>query len=401
MTSVAYAALWLFMFSVPWGKLLTLPGLASLAQATGALALGLTVLAVVMAGRVRRLHLVHVAALLFWTWAGFQLFLSHLGGRLPYKFLTYGQLILMLWMMWQLAPSVERQVGLMTALVLGTYVSVIETCRLYFRAAGSLRRYAAGGFDANDLAMTLALALPMAWYLGMTHRRPILRWICRAYVPVSVATLGLTGSRGGMIACTMALLFVPLSMTRLTPGRLLTSFTMLFVAGVLAVMYVPETSIQRLATAGTEIEAARFGGRDKLWRAGLEVFPANPILGSGVGSYRTAITPVLGPAAQVAHNSYLSVLVEQGIVGFTFYMLMFVAAFASVLKLPTLERRFCLVLMGTLALAVIAPRQGAVAPRIRVGIAPAGVRPRVDRRGELLPARRRGPVGDPAKRTRG
>jgi O-antigen ligase len=266
----------------------------------------------------------------------------------------------------------------------------------------------------------------MAWYLGMTHRRPILRWICRAYVPVSVATLGLTGSRGGMIACTMALLFVPLSMTRLTPGRLLTSFTMLFVAGVLAVIYVPETSIQRLATAGTEIEAARFGGRDKLWRAGLEVFPANPILGSGVGSYRTAITPVLGPAAQVAHNSYLSVLVEQGIVGFTFYMLMFVAAFGSVLKLPTLERRFCLVLMGTLALAmfpltwedrravwvtlgiligfsqaVIAARRAAVAPRILVDLAPAGVRREAGRRGELLAARRRGTVGDPAERPRG
>ena len=226
----------------------------------GALALGLTVLAVVMAGRVRRLHLVHVAALLFWTWAGFELFLFHSGERVPYKFLTYGQLLLMLWMMWELAPSVERQLGPMTAVVLGTYVSVIETFHLYFRVAGSLRRYAAGEFDANDLAMMLALAVPIAWYLGMTHRRAILRWICRIYVPVSMATLGLTGSRGGMIAYTMALLFVPLSITCLTPGRLLTSFTMLFAACVLAVIYVPETSIQRLATAGTEIEAARFAG---------------------------------------------------------------------------------------------------------------------------------------------
>src|SRR5215207_7313730 len=103
MRSVAYAALWLFMFSVPWGKLLVLPGLASLAQATGALALGLAVMAVVMAGRVRRLHLVHVAALLFLAWAGLQLFLFHFGERVPYKFLTYVQLILMLWMMWELA----------------------------------------------------------------------------------------------------------------------------------------------------------------------------------------------------------------------------------------------------------------------------------------------------------
>jgi O-antigen ligase len=268
----------------------------------------------------------------------------------------------------------------------------------------------------------LALAMPMAWYLGMTHRRVILRWICRAYVPVGVVTVGLTGSRGGMIATTMALLIVPLSMTRLTPGRLLTSFTMLAAAGALAVAYIPETAIQRLASTGTEVEAARFGGRGKLWRAGLEVFPENPVIGVGTGAYKSAITPVLGPAAQVAHNSYLSVLVEQGIVGFTFYMLMFGAAFVSVMKLPTLERRFCLILMGTLALAmfpltwedrrpvwftlgtligfsqaVIAARRAAAARPVLVGTMPAGVRKRDGRRPELLGARRRDELGESAE----
>jgi O-antigen ligase len=236
--------------------------------------------------------------------------------------------------------------------VFGAYVSAFETFKVFAHSRGSLARFSAGGLDANDLAMMLALAIPMAWYLGMTHRRPILRWICRAYVPVGVLTVGLTGSRGGMITTTMALLIIPLSMTRLTPGRLITAFTMLLAAGALAVAYVPETTIQRLSSAGTEVEAARFGGRGKLWRAGLDVFPANPIMGVGTGGYKTAITPVLGPAAQVAHNSYLSVLIEQGIIGFSLYLLMFGAAFVSVLKLPTLERRFCLVLMGTLALAM-------------------------------------------------
>jgi hypothetical protein len=352
MTAVAYAALWVFVFSIPWEKLLALPGLAVVARATGALALGLTVLSVVIHGRFRRLHLTHVAAVLFLAWAALEFFLFHSGERVPYKVLTFGQLILMLWMLWELAPSVERQHGLMTAFVLGAYVAAFETFKVFAHSVGSMARFSAGGLDANDLAMMLALAVPMAWYLGMSHSRPVLRWICRAYVPVGVLTVGLTGSRGGMITTTMALLIIPLSMTRLTPGRLMTAFTMLAAAGALAVVYVPETTIERLASAGTEVEAARFGGRGKLWKAGLEVFPANPILGVGTGGYKMAITPILGPAAQVAHNSYLSVLIEQGIVGFTFYMMMFGAALASTLKLPTLERRFCLVLMGTLALAM-------------------------------------------------
>jgi O-antigen ligase len=54
----------------------------------------------------------------------------------------------------------------------------------------------------------------------------------------------------------------------------------------------------------------------------------------------------------VAHNSFLSVLVEHGIVGFLFYMGMFVAVVVSVLRLPLLERRFALVLLATLGVAM-------------------------------------------------
>jgi len=169
---------------------------------------------------------------------------------------------------------------------------------------------------------------------------------------VGVLTIGLTGSRGGMLATTVALSIVPLSMTRLSPGRLMTAVLMLGAAGVLAVTYVPETVIERLATTQTEVQGGRFGGRGKLWRAGLAVFPEHPVFGHGTGSYKSAITPKLGPAAQVAHNSYLSVLVEQGIVGFLLYMSMFAAVVVSVLRLPRLERRFALVLLGALAVAM-------------------------------------------------
>jgi O-antigen ligase len=352
MKGLAYAALWVFVFSIPWEKMLALPGLSIIARATGATALALTVVAVVLSGRMRRLHPFHVAGVLFVAWAGLELLLFHQGERVPYKFLTYAQLLLVLWMIWELASTVQRARGLLTAFVFGAYVSAFETVRLYLREAGALRRFAAGGLDANDLAMVLALALPMAWYLGLTHQQPILRWICRAYVPLGVLTVGLTGSRGGMLATTVALLAIPLSMVRVTPGRLMMSITMLAAAGALAIAYTPETVIERLASTGTEVEGASFGGRGKLWRAGLAVFPENPVFGFGTGGYKSAITPKLGPAAQVAHNSYLSVLVEQGIVGFTLYMLMFVAAFLSIMKLPTLERRLCLVILATLGLAM-------------------------------------------------
>jgi O-antigen ligase len=353
MRSIAYAALWGFVFSMPWDWMAAVPGVAVIPRVTGGIALGLTVLAVVISGRLRRWHGLHLAALLFWIWAGLELFLFHYGERLPYKFWTYGQLILVLWIVWEVAPSEQRIRGLMTAYVLGAYVAVFETIRLYRREAKALERFAAGGADGNDLAMILALGLPMAWYLGMTYRQPILRWACRLYLPAAVVTIGLTGSRGGMLATTVALLIVPLSMTRLSPRRLGTAIVMLGAAGALAIAYTPETVIERLATTRAEVEGGRIGGRGKLWKAGLAVFPEHPVFGFGTGHFKTAITPKLGPASQVAHNSYLSVLVEQGIVGFVLYMAMFAAVLVSILRLPLLERRFALVLLATLGIAML------------------------------------------------
>jgi O-antigen ligase len=90
----------------------------------------------------------------------------------------------------------------------------------------------------------------------------------------------------------------------------------------------------------------------KLWVAGVHAFQRRPVVGYGTGGFVRAITPELGLRSNVAHNTYLSVLVEQGIVGLTLYLMMFVAVFRSVRRLPKLERRFALVLMATVGLAI-------------------------------------------------
>ncbi|HWB41841.1 MAG TPA: O-antigen ligase family protein [Gemmatimonadales bacterium] len=353
MTKIAYAFLWLFVFSLPWERFLVLPGLAIISRVTGGVAVSLALLAVVVSGQFRRWHKFHIWALLFWIWAGACFLVYHSGDRLPSKYWTYGQLLLVLWMVWELAATEARQRGLLMAYVAGAYVAALDTLAIYRQQAGAARRFAAGGADPNDMSMVLALALPMAWYLGMTSHNTAVKWLGRGFLPLGVLAIGLTGSRGGMVAATVALLIVPLSMTRLTPGRLISAMIMLLAAGALAVAYVPETTIERLSTIGTEVEGGRIGGRAKLWRAGLQAYAQHPIAGFGTGHFKSAITPILGPAAQVAHNSFVSVLVEQGIVGFTLYMAMLFAVFRSVMRLRGMDRRFALVLLVTLCVTML------------------------------------------------
>lgn len=355
MSSLAYGALWLFIFSVPWESIIRVENTAIVTRVTGTLAAALALLAVVAAGRFRRWHVFHVAALLFVVWAGCVHMLHASGERLPFKYWTFVQLVLVLWIVWEAAPSRQRQLGLLAAYVLGAYVAAIATIKVYRQGAGDadIQRFSAGQVDPNDLAMTLALALPMAWYLATTYRHPLMQWAARLYLPVGILTLGLTGSRGGMLAGLVGLLIVPLTMTRLTPAKMVMAIVMLAASGALAIAYVPDRVVQRLATTGLEVQDMNMGGRFKLWEAGIYALGERPVAGFGTGGYKKAITGQLGPAAQVAHNSFVSVLVEQGIVGFVLYMTMFGAVYLALRDLPTLERRFTLVLLAALCTAMM------------------------------------------------
>ena len=355
MSSLAYAALWLFAFSLPWENALVaiFPGVSIVSKATGALALAAALGFVLLSGRVRRWRSMHVAGLLFVVWCGVELFFIHVGTRLPYKFTTYVQLFLVMWIVWELAPSWKRQLGLMIAYVFGSYLAAAATILQYRREAGALRRFAALDTDPNTLAMTLALAIPMAWYLSATSRNATLRWACRLYILVGLVAVALTASRGGMLATMVALLIVPLTMTRLSPGRLAMAITVLAVSGAAAVAYVPTQIIERLATTGTEVEDMSLGGRFGIWKSGVRALTARPLTGYGTGMWRSAVSPWLGPNPQVAHNSFLSVAVETGLVGLFLYLAMFFAVFRATRRLPLLERRYALVQLGTLVVAMM------------------------------------------------
>jgi O-antigen ligase len=351
MISLAYAALWFFVFSVPWENVITIPGLGAISRLIGMIALGLALLAAIVSGRFRRWHPFHVLTLLFVIWAGLSLVIFDMAS-MPLKAWTYLQLFPMLWMIWELAPSRKRLIGLMTAYVLGSYISAVGTFMVFRQDMGA-RRFALAGFDANDLASALALAVPMAWYLGMTYRQPLLRWLCRAYLPVGLVAIGLTGSRGGMVATIVALLIVPLTLRHLSPGRIVIAMALLCVSGAVVVSYVPDTVVERLATTSSDVQEGKLGGRLRIWVAGIQAFSQAPLLGYGTGDFRTAIARFVPWNPQAAHNTYLSVLVENGLVGLLLFLFMLFAVFRALMHLPSLDRRFGFVLFSTLLVVML------------------------------------------------
>ena len=351
MSSLAYGVLWIFVFAVPWERLVAVPGLAIVTRVAGGLALGLALLSIVVQGRVRRWRLFHMAGFLFVVWTGFGVWYFSMP-VVPQKLYTFAQLFVVLCLVWELASTPKLQAGILSAYVLGSSVPAIATIVLYVQEGGSGRRFSAGGADANNLAMTLVLGLPIAWYLATTTRNPVWRWIFRAYIPLCILATALSGSRGGLLTLMVALLVIPLTMT-LSTGRLTAAIALLALSGALTVAYVPEAVVERLGTTGAEVEDASFGGRFKLWVAGVHAFSRRPIMGYGVAGFIPAVTPELGPMALVAHNSFLSVVVEEGLIGLMFFLLMLLSVFQAIIRLPHLERRFALVLFATLVTAMM------------------------------------------------
>jgi O-antigen ligase len=200
--------------------------------------------------------------------------------------------------------------------------------RLFLRAYGT--------FDqpnpyAGYLNMILPLALAMA-LLGTTGAAR--RWYAVATLLLGGAMLA-SESRGALLAAVVALSIVLACASR--------SFARLFWLGVLvacgtallAAFGLPLGPISRVLDA-IGLSGVNFGSvtdanyaaveRAAHWLAGVRMFAAHPLLGVGIGNYGAAYPAYHPrgwyPSLEHAHNYYINVAAEAGIVGLAAYLLL-------------------------------------------------------------------------------
>ncbi|MBD2199683.1 MULTISPECIES: O-antigen ligase family protein [Calothrix] len=104
--------------------------------------------------------------------------------------------------------------------------------------------------------------------------------------------------------------------------------------------FVPETLFSRLQSTGSEITSGDLNGRLIIWREGLASFLKHPFLGVGLGAIRT--TNSLG---KVAHNSFISVLVEVGAIGLLLFLAIFLLVCYLASRQPKVHSMFWLTLL--------------------------------------------------------
>jgi O-antigen ligase len=187
--------------------------------------------------------------------------------------------------------------------------------------------------DANALAAVLVagtvLALALAYEL---KRKPLIRISLIVIAALCLLCNLLTLSRGGLVALGVALVAAVIFGGR---WRALAAVTGVIVAlsvvGFFAFVATPAQT-ERV----TNVQEGGGSGRTDLWTVGWRMVVAHPVRGVGAGNFQSeSIHYLIEPGAlhrtdlilgtqHVAHNTYLQVLSEMGIVALVPFMLILV-----------------------------------------------------------------------------
>jgi putative inorganic carbon (hco3(-)) transporter len=194
------------------------------------------------------------------------------------------------------------------------------------------------------VAASLAL---MAWGRGQRGWPWALAW--SALAAVIAAGLLASWSRGAWLGALAGLAVVGIARSRraaLLAGAAGVTLALLLLAGSLSPAWVPEPVAARLRDV-----PAYFGGGDILaqevnddnfavverlahWAAALRMFERAPWLGVGAGNYAAVYSQVRLPRWEEplghAHNIYLNVLAESGLIGLAAFAALWVSVFVHV-----------------------------------------------------------------------
>jgi O-antigen ligase len=205
-------------------------------------------------------------------------------------------------------------------------------------ASQQLDRVAGTVGDPNVLASILIVGALLAVALAITQKRsPALRLLLIGCTLLCLMGVILTFSRGGLVALGAALLVAPF-LARKRAATIAAALLVIVCIIAFITTLAPQDARERLTKADGG------SGRTDIWKIGGRMVEANPVVGVGVGNFQSSMIHYQlapGPAIDrtdladnpsVAHNSYLEVLAEGGVIGLALFLGLVIAALAAATK---------------------------------------------------------------------
>ncbi|MGH9878740.1 MAG: O-antigen ligase family protein, partial [Nitrososphaerales archaeon] len=196
--------------------------------------------------------------------------------------------------------------------------------------------------NPDGFGIIVVLGIPVAFYLAAsantTRMSGLLKLVNYAYIPAAFVGLVLSGTRTALIGALPGMAFGLAVLTRLRLSARVAALLLLTSAAFILLPYVQELrSFQRLGTTYAELTEGTLNNRINNWREGLVTFTQHPLLGIGGNQYLSQ-----NSLGKLAHNSFLSVLVELGLIGFALFGSILTYAVISAWGQPKWDARFWL-----------------------------------------------------------
>jgi O-antigen ligase len=203
--------------------------------------------------------------------------------------------------------------------------SLTSNGKLYWLRAAGPGRWVYGPYlNHNRYAGLMEMLAPIPLVFAFTryaHGRR--RWLAAAASAFMGATIFLSGSRGGMAAfAVQTVLFFWFLFRERTSNRTTLILSAFLLMALASVAWIGGSEVSdRIATVTSHHSEMTSDLRLAIYRDSVRMFAHRPLLGWGLGTFADVFpefqTFYTDQLANHAHNDYLEVLAETGIVGFT------------------------------------------------------------------------------------
>ncbi len=303
----------------------------------------------------------------------------------------------------------EQLVWVLASFVLGALMSAAYGM-VSPAPEGDIGRLSGAGGDANETAAAFVAGgiLAAALFAAMKGR-PIMRVGAALAVPFCGLAVFLTLSRGGLIALGASLIAAVFMGGKHRGAVLAAALTAAAITVAYFAFLAPAAAVERVTGLGGGT------GRVDIWKVGWRMVEDEPIRGIGAGNFPiSSIHYLLEPGAlvrddfivdepKVAHNTYLGVLAELGIIGLLLFLGVVVFSLGCTVlaakraersgdrQIEVLARALFVALVGLLAADFFVSREYSKQLWLLMALCPVMLElSRRSAAGDLAPARARG-----------
>lgn len=316
--SITFFLVWLNIFTMPWQVSLIIPGVGSINKAVGLLLIPAALLTVLIRKRMKKPLAVFYFMFLFLAWNAITFFWSIDSELAIEKFSLFLQLFFLAWCIFEFTNTKEQINKLLVAYILGNTIVALMTIYQFYTTDTlfSSTRFYMEGYNPNSTGVIMALGIPMAIYLAGIKSKLTL-----VYIPLSLMAIFIMASRSVTLVLLVisVITIVYLFIQKIKFRKTLT--LVLLITTVIVFTFIPEGQKSRILSIDDELSSGTLSDRTIIWENGLRAFSENFAVGVGSGNFINSMRFLYSTVEMNAHNAFLSVAVENGVIG----LLMFAA----------------------------------------------------------------------------